>query len=156
MQQINRFISTAILFLGIIATTIYPAMADKQYDNFIKNQLAQFQSEAAPKNCKEKKRKVDSRTTYELCEKNDKPTYLRHTYFDKFYNVTLYSYRNGQLVQVCNYSCFGYKNNRLVVEWLDTDKTVNFNVSSSEFKTKEKNDLAESREGLRLFGINPK
>ncbi|RUT03571.1 hypothetical protein DSM106972_052100 [Dulcicalothrix desertica PCC 7102] len=151
-MQVTKLFTAAVLGIGILSTAILPAMADKKFDNFKKNQLAQFKGDSHPETCKEKTITRGS-LRYDLCQHKGKPAYIRIT--DDGTPISFYEFKNRQLVQSCSidaFICSGYKNNRLVAIWNLEAQTVDFNVSSESNREIETSNLAEAKKALRIFG----
>jgi hypothetical protein len=154
MEKITKLLTTAALVMTAIACASNPVFADQQFDNFRKNQEAQYEGDRAPENCREKNIKKGD-YSYQLCQHKGKPIYIRVVVDDT--PISFYGYKNGKLVQSCSidaFICHGYKNNRLVVIWNMENQTVNYKVSSPDNRQIEKSTLAESKKILKLFGFN--
>ncbi|BAZ13543.1 hypothetical protein NIES4071_53820 [Calothrix sp. NIES-4071] len=152
-MRFAKLFTVAILGMGILSAAILPAMADKKFDNFKKNQLAQFKGDSHPETCKEKT-KTQGSLRYDLCQHQGKPAYIRVT--DDGTPIGFYEFKNRQLVQSCSidaFTCSGYKNNKLVAIWNLEAQTVDFNVSSPSNREIEKANLTEARKALRIFGF---
>ncbi|BDA67844.1 hypothetical protein CAL7716_020100 [Calothrix sp. PCC 7716] len=151
-MQFTKLFTAAVLGISILSTVVLPAIADKKFDNFKKNQLAQFNGDFHPETCKEKTITRGS-LRYDLCQHKGKPAYIRVT--DDGTPVGFYEFKNRQLVQSCSidaFICSGYKNNRLVAIWNLDAQTVDFNVSSETNREIETSSLAEAKKALRIFG----
>jgi hypothetical protein len=152
-MKITKFFAVTILTIGFVSPAILPAVADKKFENFKKNQLSQFDGDFRPEKCKEKIKKQGG-LTYYFCQHQGKPVYIR--VHDDDNPISFYEFKNSRLVQSCgidSFTCTGYKNNRLVAMWNFENETVDFNVSSPDKRDTEKAGLAEARKALKLFGF---
>jgi hypothetical protein len=133
------------------------AFADP-YDEFIKNQVAEFQSLGSDQ-CKEQSREViegNNKITYDLCLLQGKPIFLRASNEGTPFSVS--SYRKGRLVQLSLWEGtggVGFRNGQPVVEWNSGEfskRRVNWKLTTTE-KSKYLDIAAKERRILLKFGI---
>jgi hypothetical protein len=153
MQKLLASTITISIALGISCT----ALADT-YDDFIKNQVAEFESFGSDK-CKEKTRTVmegNHKVTYNLCILQGKPIFLRAS--NDGTPVSVSNYKNGKLVQLSMWEGtggVGFRNGKPVVEWNSGEfskRRVNWKLNAEE-KSKYLEIAAKERLILLRFGI---
>jgi hypothetical protein len=149
-----------IIATGLVLTVPQLATADDAYSRFIKTQLAEFEGDNPPDNCKEKKievlEKPNNKATYELCAIKDKPIYMRKSYDGSPVSVTNYS--KGELVGVSfgeGTMGVGFRNNEPVVKWNSGEfgkRGVNWKLTPED-KALYRKDVKESKRILKRFGV---
>jgi hypothetical protein len=153
MQKLLASTIAISLTLGIPCT----ALADT-YDDFMKNQVAEFESRGSNK-CKEQTRTVmegNNKVTYDLCILQGKPIFLRASNDGTPFSVS--NYRNGKLVQLSLWEGtggVGFRNGKPVVEWNSGEfskRRVNWKLNAEE-KSKYLEIAAKERRILLKFGI---
>ncbi|BAZ10829.1 hypothetical protein NIES4071_26530 [Calothrix sp. NIES-4071] len=150
MNNLVRLIAVAFLIVGTASPSLAGDFRDK---------VREFQSGTVPGNCPEQK--IKSRyLIYTLCKVQGKPAYLQIQTTEASegdesgaLDVATFEYKNGQLVGVFGnaFDGYGFRNNKLVAAWKEDKYTTN--VSSKQYKDKEKSLLAQSRKILGLFKI---
>jgi hypothetical protein len=148
--------------LGLVIATIsfgisLSATADT-YDNFIKTQIAQFQS-AGSDRCKMQTKAViedGNKIVYELCILQGQPIFLRASNDGTPLSVS--NYNRGKLVQLSLWEGtggVGFRNEKPVVEWNSGEfgkRRVNWKLTAKE-KSHYLDIAAKERRILRKFGI---
>jgi hypothetical protein len=147
------------IVIATIAWGIMPLIAAADtYDDFIKNQLAQFTSVGSDR-CKMQTREViegGNKIVYELCILQGQPIFLRASNDGTPLSVS--SYNRGKLVQLSTWEGtggVGFRNGKPVVEWNSGEfskRQVNWKLTAQE----QSNYLAiaaKERRILLKFGI---
>jgi hypothetical protein len=150
----------SIIGSGLVLVTPNLATANDIYSQFMKTQVAEFEGDKIPDNCKEKKIEVkeqpNNKATYELCAVKGKPIYMRKSYDGTPVSVTNYS--KGKLVGLSlgeGTIGVGFRNNQPVVKWNSGEfgtREVNWKLSKED-KALYKKEVEESKRILKKFGI---
>jgi hypothetical protein len=153
MRQLLAATITISLTVGLPLV----ALADA-YDDFVKTQVAEFQSLGSDK-CKEQSKDVmegNNKITYDLCLLKGKPIFLRASNDGTPFSVS--SYKQGRLVQLSLWEGtggVGFRNGQPVVEWNSgefSQRRVNWKLTTTE-KSKYLEIAAKERRILLKFGV---
>lgn len=146
----------SLMSVGLILSTPLVANADAAYNRFKKTQMAEFEGDKAPENCREKKLEVTesgNKVLYELCAVKGKPIYIRASSDGVTYGF--YAFKNGKVVQITGVDAFissGFRNEQPVVQWDFGNETVNFKLDT-ETKTILRQDIVKIKKILNKFGM---
>lgn len=150
----------ATIAAGLVLSTPHLANANDAYSRFIKTQVAEFEGDKAPEQCREKnleeKDEGNYKITYSLCAVKGKPIYIRASNEDSPFAVMNYS--KGKLVGLSlaeGTAGVGYRNEQPVVYWNSGEfstRTVNWKLSAKDKATYQK-DVIKSNRLLKKFGI---
>jgi hypothetical protein len=151
----NFSVSIVTTIIALAAPSI--ALADT-YDDFIKNQLAEFQSVGDDK-CQEQTREAiegGNKITYQLCILQGKPIFLRASNDGIPFSVS--NYKKGKLVQLSMWEGtggVGFRDGKPVVEWNSGEfskRRVNWKLNAQE-KAKYLEIAAKEKRILLKFGM---
>jgi hypothetical protein len=155
-----RKIFLGIMTTGLVLSIPHLANANDAYSRFIKTQVAEFEGDKAPENCREKKLEEkdenNNKITYELCAVKGKPIYIRASNDGSPFGVM--NYNKGKLVGLSiaeGTAGVGFRNEQPVVYWNSGEfgtRSVNWNLSAKDKATHRK-EVDKSNRLLKKFGI---
>lgn len=152
-----RQLLAATIIINLTLSLPLAAFADA-YNDFIKKQVAEFQS-LGTEQCKEQSKAVmegNNKITYDLCLLKGKPIFLRAS--NEGTPLSVSSYKQGKLVQLSLWEGtggVGFRNGQPVVEWNSGEfskRRVNWKLTAAE-KSKYLDIAAQERRILLKFGI---
>ncbi|TAE57817.1 MAG: hypothetical protein EAZ87_15545 [Nostocales cyanobacterium] len=142
--------------MSVVLSFPLVANADQAFQQFMKNQVAEFNGDKAPEKCKEKQLEIvesGNKILYQLCAIKNKPIYLRGSIDGT--PISFYEFKNSKIVQSTGIDggvSVGYRNEKPVVIWDFFNETIYFKIDE-ETKKIQQQDLIKIKKILQRFGI---